>query len=632
MPRLCVLVLLSLLACATLPAGAEPWTVQGSEVGPGIEFQELQRAKNLLAVDRVDEALTALRGFVVRYPNSPQVATANFWLAKIFFQRQEFETARLYLQRIPDPAGTDVQLLGGLLDVFAGDAARGLAQLRNLPAGELTEAEQLSRQQAIADAWLQLKQPLQGLISLHQISQNFAAEAQQKALSRAHEVLAELNDPDLAEIAFMLQGTALGQDAGLQQARRLLADGRQDAALAQIRSVVFDPTPFAYRAEAVALLDRLTGQPWLQRAVGVLLPLSGRYAAFGDLVRRGMELALELHNQGNPPIRFIYRDVGPGPDQAAAEVSRLANADRVMALAGPITGLSAQAAAQQAEREQLPLVTLSQREGLPQVGPYIFRNSLTARMQARALAYHAVIDQGLSSFAVLHPENRLGYEMAEQFAEEVLALGGLVITRESYAEDATDFRRQIRLLMGKDPDAPDSVTELSEAEQLEDLFVPDFPAVDFAGLFIPDYADKVGLIAPQLPFYGIDDVQLLGINGWNSPELIRNAGRYVEGAIFVDGFFRSSHYPFVKEFVELFNEKYQEEPSILEAQGFDVANILLALLDRPDVTSRETLRLALNLLKDYPGVTGSTSFDYHGEAEKVLFLLQVQNGRIIQIN
>jgi hypothetical protein len=37
-------------------------------------------------------------------------------------------------------------------------------------------------------------------------------------------------------------------------------------------------------------------------------------------------------------------------------------------------------------------------------------------------------------------------------------------------------------------------------------------------------------------------------------------------------------------------------------------------------------------MKDYPGVTGATSFDFVGEAVKPLFLLQVKKGRIVQIN
>jgi ABC-type branched-subunit amino acid transport system substrate-binding protein len=88
----------------------------------------------------------------------------------------------------------------------------------------------------------------------------------------------------------------------------------------------------------------------------------------------------------------------------------------------------------------------------------------------------------------------------------------------------------------------------------------------------------------------------------------------------------------VEEFVNRYFEKYGEEPSILEAQGFDAANILLTLLDRPEVRSREALRLSLAQLKNYPGVTGGTTFNLQGDADKVLFLLQIQNGNVVQIN
>jgi branched-chain amino acid transport system substrate-binding protein len=106
----------------------------------------------------------------------------------------------------------------------------------------------------------------------------------------------------------------------------------------------------------------------------------------------------------------------------------------------------------------------------------------------------------------------------------------------------------------------------------------------------------------------------------------------VEGAVFVDGFFRYSGYPFVKEFVNRSFERYGEEPTILEAQGFDAAGIMLSLAGRADVRTRDELRRALARLQNYPGVTGATSFDERGDAQKVLFLLQVKNGNIVQIN
>lgn len=630
---LLICLMTALLLCSALPLSAAP--VEGSAPLSGVardQQQELDQARSLLEAGRSDDALMLLRGFVIRYPDSPLVAKANLWLARLFFDRGQDQEARLYLDRIPEHNQPEVLLLDGVLKIRAGDAAAGVPLLRDLPADSLAPADQRLREQQLAAGNAALGQPLQALVYDDRLSQAQDPAVVKQALQQAHDLLAGFDDASLAEAVFMFKGQAVGQEAALIQARRLMAAGQTDAALALVKRIVLDPTPFPHRSEAAALLDRLTGRPWLQRAIGVLLPLSGRYAAFGNLVKRGMELAAELHDRSRKPVRFIYRDVGKGAEQAAQEVSRLANEDRVMALAGPITGVAAEAAAERAEQEQVPLISLSQREGLPEIGRYIFRDSLTNRLQAQALAHYAVKERGMTSFGVLYPENRLGRELAQMFSEEVLKLGGLVTVEASYSEDATDFRRQIRELMGEDPNAPAEPPPMTEQEQLDDLFQPDFPAVDFDALFIPDYADKIGLIAPQLPFYGIEGVPLLGINGWNSPELLRNAGDSVEGAVFVDGFFRYSPYPFVKEFVDLYTEKFGEEPSILEAQGFDVANILLAQLDRPEVQNRDTLRLVLSLLRDYPGVTGATSFDLQGEAQKVLFLLQVQHGNIVQIN
>jgi branched-chain amino acid transport system substrate-binding protein len=234
----------------------------------------------------------------------------------------------------------------------------------------------------------------------------------------------------------------------------------------------------------------------------------------------------------------------------------------------------------------------------------------------------------MGTFAILYPENKLGQDMADLFTREVERRGGHIAAAQSYAEDATDFGRQIKLLKGENPDEPEPPAPPGGAASTE----KEKPSLGFDALFIPDYADRVGLIAPQLAFYGIEGLPLLGINGWNSPDLIRLAGRYVEGAVFVDGFFRSSPNPTVKDFVSLYFEKYGEEPTILEAQGFDVADILLSLLDNPEIHSRDDLRQALAGLQNYPGVTGASSFDSDGDVEKGLFLLKVENGNIVQIN
>lgn len=596
----------------------------------------LQEGIDLYEAGESAAALSRLRSFIARHPDSPVLPRVYLYLARIFHDEGQPEEALLYLDRIPtEQQGPEAQLIRGVSLIETGAADEGMIFLRSLEEKSLSEDDQLLRLASLARGAVRLDLPPQALVFLHQ-GYSLESGAESEAIrQQAHSILAEkLTDQELAEAAFMFRDTSFEADAVLQQALRALDREDETAALRLVESVLERPTPFFYRDQAVALWERLTGEVWLRRAIGVILPQSGRFAAFGELVRRGMELAQQLHDANNSPIRFLFRDSGTDPETSARTVSELANRDRIMAIAGPLTGEAALAAAERAQQERVPLLTISPRQDLPLTGEYVFRNSLTSRLQARALARYAVEERGMTGFGVLYPDNKLGRELSELFSAEVLRLGGLVVASQSYPEDATDFRRQIRLLKGEDPNAPLEVTPKpgKEREDFSPHAEQTFPPVDFDALFIPDYADRVGLIAPQLAYYGIEGLPLLGINGWNSPELVRVAGRYVEGAVFVDGFFRYSPYPFVGEFVNRYFEKYGEEPSILEAQGFDAANILLTLLDSPEIQSRESLRLALAQLKNYPGVTGGTTFNLQGDADKVLFLLQVQNGNIVQIN
>ncbi len=582
-----------------------------------------------------DEALVVFRGFLVRHADSPLLDKATLYMARIFLDQGRYPEALLYLERIPaDRRGTEARFIEGVALVETGETVGGMALLLPLQQAPLFETDKARLFAALAKGHARQGQPLKGLFFLRQ-ALDLGGE-RDPILAEAHRILGgTLGDGELEEAAFLFKGTAIGQDATLQRAWRALAAGRTAAARQLVEELQRDSTPFPYRREVAQLQDRLAGGRWLQRdTVGVILPLSGRYATFGTLARRGIELAGKVHEAEHPPVRFIFRDTGTDPEQSAKAIAQLANEERVMAIIGPLSANAALGASQRAQEEGIPMIALSHREGVPETGDYVYRNSLTNQMQARALARYAVTDRGITAFGVLHPQEKQGEELTELFAQEVKKLGGLVVEVESYPVKSTDFRRQILRFKGENPDAPEEEASPPLAEGSGEPLpqAPKLPAVTFDALFIPDYAERVGLIAPQLAFYGLEGVQLLGINGWNSPDLVRRAGKYVEKAVFVDGFFRYSPYPFVKEFVDLYYQTYGEEPSILEAQAYDTALILLSLLAREEIGSREELRLALSRLQNYPGVTGATSFNLQGEAEKVLFLLQVKNGNIDQIN
>lgn len=342
-------------------------------------------------------------------------------------------------------------------------------------------------------------------------------------------------------------------------------------------------------------------------AIGVLLPLSGRYAPFGQEVQRGLELARASYPAAGP-VRFIYRDTAAEGIAVPSLVDELAARPEQLAIIGPLTSGDAVTAAVRAEQQRIPLLLLASHEGT--TGGHVFRNALTVAAQARALAEFAAGER-LQRYAILHPDTRHGKLSADQFQGAVERHGGQVVARQSYPAGSVDLRRQLQ--------------SLAAAARRSDADLPE-------ALFLPDDARQVAQILPQLAFSRLDQLQLLGSNGWNDPELLRMAGPLSEGAVFVDGFFIGSRWPEVADFVARFQAAYGMPPSILAAQGYDAARMMLTVLSRAEVHDRATVHQALGALHDFPGVTGRTRFGENGEAEKTLFLLRVQDGAVVQIN
>lgn len=581
----------------------------------------LDRAVGHYEEGRLAEAAGLLRGFLVSHADSGLVGDAYRTLAAVHGDLDEPKLGLDYLAKLPSDRfrPTDL-LLKGRLQLRTGEIAEAVATLRPLDIDQLALTQRQERALLLAAGLAEQGQPQSALYFLHQALLTDGRLVPEDVMSRVDILMdAQMTDDELAEAAFMYRDGPVALLAKLKLGWRSLDSGRKETARYLVSQVLEGPPGFAYRDEALTLLSQLTDPDQLQRAVGVLLPLSGRYAAFGKLVQRGMEQA-RADFRPSVPVRFLYRDTAGDPALAAQQVAELVIGERIMALAGPLVGNAASAAAERAARVQVPMLALSQKEGLAAASPYVFRNSLTAPLQVEALANYAMNEQGLRTFGILHPSSRQGQMMAELFSAAVTQRGGEVVARQSYLQEQTDFRREVRLLQGLDPNGP-------EEEGAGEKEKPPFEA-----LFVPDYADRVSLVAPQLPFYGLEGVQLLGTNGWNDPALVKAAGKFVEGAVFVDGFFRHSPYPFVQDFVEDYYATHGEEPTILEAQGYDVAGILLTLLDNPRIGSRAAVRWGLAQMPIFPGVTGATRFDAQGEAVKTLFLLQIQDGVIVQIN
>ncbi|MBI5048739.1 MAG: ABC transporter substrate-binding protein [Deltaproteobacteria bacterium] len=374
--------------------------------------------------------------------------------------------------------------------------------------------------------------------------------------------------------------------------------------------------------------------------IGVILPLSGRYAHFGEQALKGILLAADIfelksqwiegaREQDNTQtinVEMIVKDTRDDPIASAKAVEELALSENVVGIIGPLLSITATDGARKAQELKVPTITLSQKEGLTNVGQYIFRNFLLSSEQAKSVASHAINKLNYKKFAILYPNSPYGIELANLFKEEVKKNNGEIAAEEQYKEGQTYFGKEIvKLFKIKE-------TEKKEGRRKTKIFETTV-AVD--ALYIPDYFDTIGLIAPHFAYYNIKDVKLLGSNGWNSPKLVEMAGKYVEGSIFIDGFFSGSKREATSQFVNNFRNLYGAEPGIIEAQAYDAVKMMIEAVKKSQQSEirshREDVRVNLANLKDFPGATGNITFDSNREAVKTLFILEIKKGRIVEI-
>lgn len=352
--------------------------------------------------------------------------------------------------------------------------------------------------------------------------------------------------------------------------------------------------------------------------IGCLLPLTGQFEVFGNKALRGVELALSRFSSQNfnRNIKIIIKDTGSDSTQATLSVQELAQAG-VSSIIGPVW--TAKAAAIEAQRLGIPIVAITQQDGIADIGDCVFRNFFTPEMQVETIVSYAVNKLEISNFAILYPDEKYGKTFMNLFWDKVIAYGGKIVGVESYDLEQTDFEEAIKKLVGLYYDN----NEQNEDDEPE-------PVIDFDAIFIPDSPKRAGLIMPQLAFHDIEDVYVFGSNLWHSDTLIKMARKYVQGALMPDIFFAKSSSYNVRKFVKFFQNTFGEKPEFIEAAAYDTAMILF----QTTLNAKFTDDIKNNLLNliDFQGVTGLTSFDDNGEVQKKLHLLKIIGSRFFEID
>ena len=239
--------------------------------------------------------------------------------------------------------------------------------------------------------------------------------------------------------------------------------------------------------------------------IGVLCPLTGRYADLGGaVVEAARQGAAAAGAERGQEVELVVEDTAGDPVAGALAARRLCVDQGVIALFGDLLSDPTTAAAVVAGQFDAPLVSpTATNDRIWEIGPQVFQTNLTGLYEPRLLARLARTVLLKESFAVLYPDEPEGRRHAEAFAAAVTALGGRVVAQQPFAPEAVDFQAPIAAVRAARPKA----------------------------VFVPATVAQMVLLGPQLAFERTGAL-VLGLSTWNSPRLAAEAGAALEGAIF----------------------------------------------------------------------------------------------------
>lgn len=370
-----------------------------------------------------------------------------------------------------------------------------------------------------------------------------------------------------------------------------------------------------------------------QKVIGVVLPLSGKSSAVGQRVLRALQMGLGIHQAGTP-YRLAVIDSDENSDAGRSPIDSLVKDDKAIAIIGGVVGKTSQQDAQRAQELGVPFLSLSQKSGLTDLGEYVFRNSLTPRMQIEKMLDYVMSQQGMKRFAILYPNDSYGIEYANAFWDEVLIRGGEITGAQTYSTNETDFRYPIQRLIGTyygearseefksiQDEIRKSNRKRSKRKEKAEILLP--PLVDFDAVFVPDSVKIAGQISAMFAFNDVLNMNFLGPNIWNTSELPRRMGSKVGRVLFADGLSNGKPSPFVVDYQNLFGEA----PGLMEIQAYDSGLLLKEILQR-EPSERKSFALELSSQRQILGSAGIFDTNEGREISRPTFLFSLEKGRI----
>lgn len=323
--------------------------------------------------------------------------------------------------------------------------------------------------------------------------------------------------------------------------------------------------------------------------IGVIVPLTGPFAVYGEPVNNGMQLALEEinHNGGvnGKQLELVIEDSKSESKSAVNSATKLMTIDKTPIIIGPLSSGNSLAVAPISEKNQV--VQLSTLAGIPELsnsGDFVFRIYPSSTVGAQY-----VIDKALEMFkpqkiAILYPSNPFGEVSKKIYGETAKEKNVKVVAIESYIDGDKDFRTQLTKIKNSSPDL----------------------------ILCSAYWADGASILKQMTELNLS-IPIVGEDGWHGPlfELVGKKG--IDQLYFADILFGTEFKENKKmqSFISNYNKKYNSSANTAAAIGYDAVYIVAEAFENTEYNSTRIKEYLYE--NSFNGALGEITFDSKGD-------------------
>jgi branched-chain amino acid transport system substrate-binding protein len=339
--------------------------------------------------------------------------------------------------------------------------------------------------------------------------------------------------------------------------------------------------------------------------LGAFIGLSGSISAYGISQKNGLDLAVNDVNTGhylgeNRQLEVIFVDTGDTVEGAVAAINKLINENNVIGIIGPTLSAQAFAADPLAQTAKKPVIGISNTvPDFTTMGDYIFRCSLPESQVVSNTIETAALKYGLRNVGILWGNDDPFTKSTHQAFLDAASKNNLnIMADRTFIKGESDFNTRLSEIISVHPDA----------------------------ILVSAFIQEAAPIVKQVRSLGFTGL-IIGGNGFNSSDLIKQAGESAEGVIVGTAWNLNSPGLKNSDFIAAYKKAYGKEPDQFAAQSYTSIRLFAEAIRSAGTNEPQSVRNALLQIRNFDSPLGNFSFTQNREPLHESIVQIVHNGQ-----